>query len=68
MRVRVEKKREGCHAKVAVAVWCNPDCPKDRVALPRDGESGPNQLVAGLERVFTHTGPIAKRGGGWRVP
>jgi uncharacterized protein len=36
---------------------CNGGCPKDRLALSRDGEPGQNYLCTGLDLFFTHTGP-----------
>ena len=43
-----------------VLEYCNGGCPKDRVAMNRDGEIS-NYLCPGLHRFFTHVKPTMKR-------
>ncbi len=43
-----------------VLEYCNGGCPKDRIAVGRDGEMH-NYLCAGLQRFFTHVRPTMKR-------
>jgi uncharacterized protein len=58
-----EDKRDRACAQCRSCPWlavCNGGCPKDRFALPEEGEQGLNHLCPGLRHFFSYIEPAVK--------